>query len=328
MNIKSHLKKIFTVTCWCVLGGSGLALLIAAINSKNSSVCQGLEVEINKGGRAMFLDKKDVTNMLEKEGLKDVSNRKTASFDLLKMESILRKNTWIGDAQLYFDNNQILKIRIQERQPVARVFNVSGNSYLIDSNGIQLAIPQRTVFSLPVFTAYPSEKFGSKRDSALNRQVLDMAAFLSGDPFWSVQIQEVHIRNDKTFVLTPLIGNQLIEFGDGNDYEGKFHRLYIFYRTVVSRTGFDKYTGFKLEFANQVVATRRQGIISKADSIQARKNVMEMIRLAQKMESDTARIREEKPLEKNSVTEQNLRGYDLPEETENKTEANNKHQKQ
>jgi hypothetical protein len=55
---------------------------------------------------------------------------------------------------------------------------------------------------------------------------------------------------------------------------------------------------------------------------------MEMIRLAQKMETDTVKIREMKPLEKNTVSEQNLRSYDLPEENDNKTETGNKHQKQ
>ena len=53
-----------------------------------------------------------------------------------------------------------------------------------------------------------------------------------------------------------------------------------------------------------------------------------MIRMAQKMETDSANIREFKPLEKNTVTEQNLRSYDLPEENDNQNETGNKHQKQ
>ncbi|HEY4935115.1 MAG TPA: hypothetical protein VII44_00965, partial [Puia sp.] len=126
----------------------------------------------------------------------------------------------------------------------------------------------------------------------------------------------------------PLIGNQLIFFGDGNDYENKFHRLFVFYKQVISQTGFEKYTGINLAYANQVIATRTPGLISRADSIQARKNVMEMIRMAQKMETDTAKIRDVKPLEKNTLTEQNLRSYDLPEENDNKNETGNKHQKQ
>jgi cell division protein FtsQ len=318
MNLKSQLKKIFTVIGWCLLGGSGLALTIAAINSKNNSLCSGLEVEINGGGKALYLNKKDVTTMLENEGLKEVYNRKVTSFDLLKMEGILRKNNWVKDAQLYFDNNQTLKIHIQERQPVARLFTVSGNSYLIDSNGIQLALPERTVFKLPVFTNYPADKYGLKRDSVLNRQIGDLAIFLNQDPFWSIQIQEVDIHASKTFMMTPLIGNQVIEFGDGSDYLDKFHRLYDFYKQVLSQTGFEKYTSIKLAYSNQVVATRKKGFISRADSIQAHKNIMDMIRLAQKMETDTGKIREVKPLEKNNVTEQNLRSYDFPDEDENK----------
>jgi cell division protein FtsQ len=328
MNIKTQLKKIFTIIGWCLLGCAGMGLLIAAIAAKNNSLCQGLVVEINGGGKAMCLNKKDVMALLENEGLKEIRDKKATSFDLLKMESLLRKNNWVKDAQLFFDNNQILKIRIQERQPVARLFTSSGGSFLLDSSGVQLALPPASLFNLPVFTGYPNEKFEWKKDSALNRQILNLAIFLKQDPFWSSQIQEVDIRAGRTFVMTPLVGNQVIEFGDGNDYENKFHRLYVFYKEVMTQTGFDQYTGIKLAFADQVVATRKQGVISKADSMQARKNVMEMIRLAEKMETDTGKIREAKPLERNTLTEQNLQGFDLPEENENKTDSNNKHQKQ
>jgi cell division protein FtsQ len=328
MNIKSPLKKFLAVALWCLLGGSGLALLIAAVNSKNSSFCNGMEVEINDGGKAFFLNKKDVAAMMEMEGIKDLQNRKMASFDLLKMEMILRRNSWVKDAQLYFDNNQILKLRIQERQPVARLFTSFGNSYLIDSNGVQMALAERNVFRLPVFTGYPAEKFGLRRDSALNKQIRDVAIFLNKDPFWSNQIQEIHISATKTFQLTPLIGNQLIEFGDGSNYENKFRKLFTFYKEVITKIGFEKYTSINIAFANQVIATRKLGLVSRADSIQARKNVMEMIRLAQKMESDTAKIREVKPLEKNTLTEQSLRSYDLPEENENNQQPGNNQQKQ
>jgi cell division protein FtsQ len=325
MNIKTRLKKIFTIIGWCLLGSAGMGLLVAAINAKNSSMCQGLVVEINGGSKALCLNKKDVVSLLGANGLTEIRNRKASSFDLLKMETLLRKNNWVRDVQLFFDNNQILKIRIQERQPVARLFTVGGNSYMIDSAGVQLSLPKGSFLNLPVFTGYPNELFELKKDSALNHQILHLAIFLNRDPFWSNQIQEVDIRPGKSFVMTPLIGNQVIEFGDGNDYENKFHRLYVFYREVMTQTGFDKYTGIKLAYDNQVVATRRQGVVSKADSIQARNNVLQMIRLAEKMETDTSKIRDVKPLEKNTMTEQNLQSYDLPEENESKNDTNYKH---
>ena len=326
MNIKSPLKKLFTIMIWCLLGGTVLALLVAAINSKNSSGCQGLEVEINGGSKNLFLNKKDVVALLGNNGLKDWQNRKTASFNLQQMETVLKRNNWIQDVQIYFDNNQILKIHILERQPVARLFSLSGNSFLIDSSGIQMPLSERSIFRLPVFTGYPSDRFGLKKDSTLSCQIKELAIFLNQDAFWSSQIQEVHINTTKTFEMTPLIGNQHIEFGDGHDIANKFRRLLIFYKEVLIETGFDKYTEINLAFANQVIATRNRTSISRADSLQAHKNVLEMIRMAQKMEADTAKVREVKPLEKNTVTEQNLKGYDLPQEDENPSD--NKHQKQ
>lgn len=323
------MRKFFMIVLWCLLGGSGLALLIAAINAKNSSLCNGMDIEINGGGKAFFLNKKDVANMLESEGIKDLHNKKVASFDLLKMETVLRRNSWIKDAQLYFDNTQTLKVRVQERLPIARLFTVNNSSYMIDSAGMQMALGERNAFRLPVFTGYPSEKFGLKHDSALSHQIRELAIFLNNNTFWSNQVQEINIGPSKTFRLIPLIGNQIIEFGDGNDYENKFEKLFVFYREVLAKTGFEYYKSICVAFQNQVIATRKQGSISRADSIQARKNVLEFIRLAQKIQSDTLKIREIKPLEKNTITEQNLRGYDLPEENENNNiQPGIKHQQQ
>ncbi len=310
---------------WCLLGGSVLALLLAAMNHKNSSLCSGLAIEINGGGKAYFLNKKDVTQLLEAGGLDELQHKKVSSINLQKLENTLRKNSWIRDVQLYFDNNQILKVRIQEREAAARIFAVSGSSYLIDSNGTQLPLAPHNVFNLPVFTAYPSEKFGLHKDSSLDRQIRNIAVYIAKDPFWLNQIQEINIDPAKNFRMIPLIGNQVIEFGDGNNYENKFQRLFVFYKQVLVQTGFSKYTAIKLAFDGQIVATRNAGSVSRADSIQACKNVLAMIHMAQKLQSDTAIVREVKPLEKNTVTEQNLKSYDLPEENENPTETNSKH---
>ena len=266
--------------------------------------------------------------MLENYGLKNWQNKKTASFNLLQMESVLRKNPWIKDVQIYFDNSDNLRIRIQERQPAARLFTSTGSSFLIDSGGVQMPLSEKIVFRLPVFTGYPSENFGLKKDSALNRQIRDLESFLNHDGFWSCQIQEVHINASKNFEMTTLVGNQRIDLGDGTDYENKFHRLFIFYKNVISKIGFEKYVYINLAFGNQVIATRKQGSVSKADSIQARKNIMDMIRKAQRLDEDTTIVREVKPLEKNTVTEQSLKSYDLPEETIDQKENNSKHQKQ
>jgi cell division protein FtsQ len=201
---------------------------------------------------------------------------------------------------------------------VARIFMISGSSYYMDSSGKQLPLTNPVPLKLPVFTGYPAEKMGLRADSILDHQIKEISTFLNRDPFWSNAIEQVDITASKTFEMIPLIGNQVIEFGDGNQYEDKFRRLLIFYKRVMTKTGFEKYASVNVEYAGQVIGTRRGGPVSRTDSLQAIRNVMQIIRMARKMESDTGKIREVKPLENNQITEQSLKSYDFPEENENK----------
>jgi cell division protein FtsQ len=324
MNIQAPLKKILSVVLWCTIGGAALALLVAAINKKNSSLCKGVDIQINAGGKAVFLNKKDVMRLLDKEGLNDLQHKRVVSFNLHRFEEALKNQIWVKDAQLYFDNNEVLKVRITERQPAARVFMISGSSCYMDSSGKQLPLVGPVAMRLPVFTGYPSEKMGLRSDSVLDQQIKMLSQFLNNDPFWSNAIEQVNITPSKTFEMVPLIGDQVIEFGDGNEYEDKFRRLMIFYKEVMARTGFEKYARIKVQYAGQVVGTRRGGPVSRTDSLQALRNVMEMIRTARRMEMDTARLRDVKPLERNLITEQNLNSYDFPEEDDSTPKQGNK----
>jgi hypothetical protein len=93
----------------------------------------------------------------------------------------------------------------------------------------------------------------------------------------------------------------------------------------MTKTGFEKYAGINVEYAGQVIGTRRGGPVSRTDSLQAIRNVMQIIRMDRKMEADTGKIREVKPLESSQMTEQNLKSYDFPEENENDPGKKEKH---
>lgn len=315
MNIPAPIKRIVTIACWIGLGGGVLGLLIAAINAKNSARCKGMEVRINGNVRGMVVDRQEITRLLATEGVNDIRQQMVAGLDLHKLESALRRNPWVREANIFVDNNEMLQVRVSEKQPVARVFNLSGKSWLLDSTGSLLPLTGKTPMRLPVFTGYPGETFGRHgHDSALNAQIRNLSRFLNQDSFWCRAIEQVNITPARTFELTPLIGNQVIEFGDGNDIEGKFRRLMLFYRQVMAKTGFAKYERIKVEFAGQVIGTKRGGYVSRADSLQAIRNVMDMIRAVHRLEADSASApRQVKPLE-TAPTEQSLQGLDIPEE--------------
>ncbi|HTQ64649.1 MAG TPA: hypothetical protein VMI12_07605 [Puia sp.] len=316
MDIKANIKKILFILVWCVSGGGVLALLIAAINMKNSKTCKNYKIEFSGKGRPIFIDQKQVIAMLAGEGSFQITGKKMVSFDLRRMEELLKKNVWIRDAQLFFDNNQVLRINITEREPVARVFTTEGTSFYIDSSCAQLPLPVKSSLRLPVFTGFPAEKIRLHGpDSALADQMRKLSQYISKDPFWSADIQQINITPEKTFEMVPTVGNHLILFGDGNDYEKKFRRLFIFYKNMLSKTGFDKYSRLDVEYTGQVIGTRKGSNISKSDSLQVVRNILQLIKQASQLQVDTVR-QNIKPLEHNTVTEQTLTNYDMVGEDE------------
>ena len=316
MDIKGNIKKILFILVWCIAGGGVLALLIAAINMKNSKTCKNYRVEFSGKGRPIFIDQRQVISLLTGDGSMQITGRKLVSFDLRKMEELLKKNVWIRDAQLFFDNNQTLRINVTEREPIARIFTVGGGSFYIDSSCTQLPLPVKSALRLPVFTGFPAERirlYGP--DSALSDQIRKLSQYILKEPFWSADIQQINITPKKTFEMVPTVGNHLILFGDGNEYEKKFQRLFIFYGTMLSKTGFDKYSRLDVEFAGQVIGTRKGSNISKSDSLQVVRNILQLIKQASQLQADTVR-QNIKPLEHNIVTEQTLTNYDMVGEDE------------
>lgn len=306
MAVRINIRKIVSVTIWGIVGAGVIVLLVAAVRYRNNNTCKGFRIEI----AGTFIDKKGITELLTSAGAGHGQDRPIPSFDLRRLESALEKNVWIKKAQLFFDNNGILRVNVLEREPAARIFTSDGASFYIDSMGVQLPLQDKVQVRLPVFTGYPASKIRLQgRDSAVTSDLLQLSCFIRQDSFWSAQIAQVAITADKTFELEPEIGKHRITFGDGSDIRQKFHRLFVFYKEVLSRTGFDKYSRIDVSYAGQVVGIKRGSEQSRYDSIQGMNNIRQLILSAQQLQQDT--IQNVRPLERNTMTEQNLTNYDL-----------------
>ena len=299
------------ISIWSLIGVGGIILLIAAMKKKNHQLCKGYEVVITGPEEQIFIDKNDVEEILFGNN-RQIANKPFASFDLFKMEEKLEKNVWIEDAELFFDNNGILKIRVKEREPIARVFTVTGSTYYVDTSCAQLPLSDKLAPHLPVFTGFPTDrKKPGKDDSLLMRQIVHISQFINQNRFWKDQIEQIDITQARTFEMIPLVGNHIVTLGDGNDIEKKFAKLFIFYQQVMSKTGFDSYQKLDLQFAKQIVATKKWATLSKRDSLMAVAKVKQLIQEARQMQPDTMQQKKVKPLEKQSMNEEGLKSIDL-----------------
>lgn len=300
MAVRINIRKVVTAIFWCFAGAGGIVLLVAAIRYRNTNVCKGYKIEIS-GPRTidrMFIDRKGIVELLTAAGAGKGQGRPIQSFDLRHLETTLKKNVWIRDAQLFFDNNGILQVRISEREPVARLFTTSGNSFYIDSNAVELPLEDKFAAHLPVFTGYPAAKIHTTgTDSVLTVGILQLGAFIRSDSFWAAQIAQIDITPEKTFELEPEVGDHRIAFGDATDIGAKFHRLFVFYDQVLSRVGMDKYQCIDVSYEGQVVGTRKGAGQSRYDSLEGLENIRQLIRSAQQLQPDTVRHQNTLPLE-------------------------------
>ena len=291
MNIKYNIKNIMLATFWVALGGATIFLLVAAIQTKEANRCKGIEINIHGVSNNFFVDKKDILNAITAAEKTNPVGKAIGSFNLKKMEAELEKDVWIKSAELFFDNNEILQVTVQEREPVARVFTVAGSTFYIDDELTQLPLSEKFSARLPVFTNFPSDKkVLSKMDSSLLMDIKNISLALQKDSFCMAMIEQIDITPQRIFEMIPKIGNQLIVFGDGTDVDLKLNKLILFYKEIMVKAGWNNYSVINVQYKNQVVAKRRGAEDIVADSLRTLQLMNMIAERAKKEANDSLQI--------------------------------------
>ncbi len=299
-NKKYRLKKILSVSVWLILASGVVVLFVAAMDKKNAEHVNGIEIKISGIQNNYFIEKNEVLKILEKVNGKKLEKSSISSLDLTAMENQLGKNEWIKDAELFFDNNKVLQVKVTEREPIARIFTVSGASFYIDSSLSRLTLSDKFSARLPVFTSFPTEtRILKKRDSIVLDQVKILSEYINDHPFWMAQIDQIDISPEGHFDLIPKLGNQVIHFGDAGNYQQKFNKLLAFYKKVETKVGWNKYSVLDIQYKNQVIGVRRDAAEIKSDSVKAVEIMKEIISEAEKNSNDSTKIQLPQPADNN-----------------------------
>lgn len=289
-----------------------VSLLLAAISNKNKEHCKGYQVVIKGAQNNLFIDQTDVEQLLMNSTESKIKGKLVTSFNLHELELVLKGNEWIEEAELYFDNRDVLHVTVIEKEPVARIFTTKGNSFYIDSAGLIMPLSEKVSARVPVFTGFPGKKELSSKDSLLLNDVRVTANFIMKDSFWMSQVAQIDIVNEENFEMIPVIGNHLVKLGNGENIAKKFNRLLVFYKQVLSKTGFDKYKVIDVQYKGQVLASNNSGI-SKVDSVMLRKNVEKLLQLVKNdpdnNEKMPVKVTEKYKIDVDSVSSN---GTDLP----------------
>ena len=153
-------------------------------------------------------------------------------------------------------------------------------------------------------------------------------------------IAQIDITEENKFEMIPVIGNHLVKLGDGKDMDKKFINLKLFYKQVLGKSGFDIYNIVDVQFAGQVVGTKRGKEKGYVDMVKLRMNVEKLLNKVQKMQIDSVVIVKpiiEKPIIKEDQLKESktsllapaissndpnaVKTTSLPKENENKPKA-------
>ena len=84
--------------------------------------------------------------------------------------------------------------------------------------------------------------------------LMEVIGTIRGDDFWSAQIAQLNIDSKMHITMLPQVGNERIEFGKPERISQKFNKLMIFYKEILPRMGWNKYSRVNLEYEGQIVA--------------------------------------------------------------------------
>lgn len=250
-------KKIALNIVWSLLGVALIVLFVFAWQAKSVKRCKDIVVElVGENTTALFMNEQEILHILNEQHV--TIGTPINTLNLAQIERSLEKTAWIKNAELYFDNQLILQVRIEQRVPIARVFTLTGQSFYVDKSGNQLPLRQLSVLRLPVFTGFTSDQTVlSRPDSILLQNIVEFASVIKEDSFFTAQIAQINIAPNGDFELIPTLGDHTVLIGSIDQLENKLDRLYTFYKKIWVPSGINAYQVLDLRFNNQVVALKK-----------------------------------------------------------------------
>lgn len=260
-----HSRKPFHIARRITIALASLAMIvgfvilfIAASRGRKNTACQSVAIHVKGAADQVFISRKEIMDCIVSDKQLNPVGKPLAMINTRLLEHSVRTFPWVREAQVYIDNDNVLQVLITEREPIARVFTVSGNSFYMDSAATVLPVKGGFAVQVPVFTNFPSDAVDvSAADSLLFSQMVPLSQYIHAHPLWRAQIDQININAHRDFELIPTVGDALIEFGSGTQIAQKFDKLLAFYRQGLNNVGWGAYDTLDLRFAGQVVAKRR-----------------------------------------------------------------------
>ena len=249
LNIRNEIKVAVALV--------GVSFLIAFTERKQGgSICNDIIIELDNLQENHFLDEADLMKLVENSG-QVIKGTSIERINLKEIESKLKYDKHILDAQLYGDLKGNLVVNVEMRRPIARIVQQDAPDAYIAEDGVIMPVSEKFTARVPLLSGALMKKLLESEDLKKTEEgtnILAMIQFINADRFWKAQVAQMDIANDGRITIYPQVTGQRVEFGKAENIEGKFEKLMIFYKKILPQRGWTKYERVNLEYEGQVIA--------------------------------------------------------------------------
>ena len=222
------------------------------------STCWRMNVEVEEIEGVYFIDEARIKTRILNMG-DPIIGTPMQAIQVNSIQDRLRRMPSVDDATVYPGVDGILKVKVTQRKPIARIFEGSGTSYYIDEKRQMMPLSDQYSARVPVVVVKNdlefTENLNEDQQTILN-DISDVVSYLERDPLWNAQIEHLALLENGEFELVPRMGNHKIVLGKSRYIDRKMKKLRAFYDAELRSRNLNIYKIINLKYRDQVIGER------------------------------------------------------------------------
>lgn len=237
--------KIMTIAIVALL----VLLVLAANIWRRQSLVRGVRVDIDYRGGDTLVTAQQVEEQIC-AAIPDLMTKMLRDVDLKAVERSAAASPYLYDCKAGTSISRNVVVFASQRRPIVRV--CTQEEYYLDESGHRVPVSEVGSFDVVVASGnIPTRGKG-------HNDVWTLADYLYRHPDLSPLFDQIYRDNKGDLFLTPKMGNHVVQLGNVDNLDEKFHNLMAFYTRGLPQVGWEKYSQVSVKYRGQVVCTKRQ----------------------------------------------------------------------
>ena len=249
---KNTIRKWAIILLTVLVLATSIWVLLYGFKWQHKKTIQAVKISITNPAAANFLNAAYIQRILHAQFGDEIVSQSVNGTTISKVEGFLNKNSWIQNAEAFIDVNNNLQIEVAQKTPFIRVFEQNGASYYLDRSLHPIPLSESYTPVLMAVANVPSYNYAAKLNTF--KAIAFIANHIEADTFWNAQTQMIVVRDTNDFALLTALGKQIIILGDTSNLQNKLANVFLFYRKLLKKIGWNQYTTIDARFDGQLVA--------------------------------------------------------------------------